>query len=72
MKVFVPFRTYSSPSSTAVVRMAATSDPALAAVRQKAANPLFSVFSTKWRACSSVPFRRMLRKATKFVTKVSA
>ncbi len=72
IKVLFPFRMYSSPSFTAVARMAPGSDPAFGSVRAKAANLPGFTMSAKYFPCSGVPARITFRSATKEVTKLMA
>ena len=72
MNVLVALSTYSSPSSTALPRMPAGSEPALGSVRANPAKLPLLMISAKYCACSGVPARITLRSATKVVTKVIA
>ena len=55
IKHFLPFKTYSSPSLTAVVLPALASDPAPGSVKQNAPNPPSKTKSHILCFCSSVP-----------------
>ena len=72
IKVLVPFKMYSSPSFTAVARIAAGSEPAFGSVRAKPANAPGATLSAKYWPCSLVPARMTFLNATKEVTKVMA
>ncbi len=59
--IFWPLRTYSSPSRTAVVRIACTSEPACGSVieNEERITPVASLGRKRSR-CSSVPCRRII------------
>ena len=69
---FWPLSTYSSPSRTAVVRIDAASEPEPGSVIAKQPRPPSAIVSAKNLACSGVPARWTLRKATKVDTSVRA